>query len=278
MRDGVFSFTALAVACARGIDDVDPVAASLMPFPLSHAVRAGRDAQSAHPALRYLLRRGGLVAHLPLRTLAIDAVVERAIAEGARQLVILGAGLDARAWRMECLAETRVLEVDHPATQAYKARRMGGRPTTSRDVRWVAVDFGRDDLGERIRASGFEPGVPAVFVWEGVTPYLPPAATAKTLGAIAGLCAAPGTLAMTYGTPDMASAVAPIRPLVRAAFGLIGEPLLGLVREAEARAMVEAAGMTLVRDSDYRDWATDADRPTPRLHVAERLLVARIGA
>ncbi len=275
MRDGVFSFTALAVACARGIDDVDPVAASLMPFPLNHVVRAGRDAQAEHASLRFLLRRGGFVAHLPLRTLAIDAVVERAVAEGARQLVILGAGLDARAWRMACLSETRVLEVDHPATQAYKARHMAGRATKSRDVTWVEVDFGKDDLGERIRASGFDPGVPAVFVWEGVTPYLPPAATAKTLGAIAALSEVPGTLAMTYGTPDMASAVAPIRPLVRAAFGLIGEPLLGLVSEAEAGALVEAAGMTLVRDSDYRDWAKDADRPTPRLHVAERLLVAR---
>ncbi len=275
MRDGVVSFTALAVACARGIDDVDPVAASLMPFPLNHAVRAGRDAQSAHPALRYLLRRGGFVAHLPLRTLAIDAVVERAVAAGARQLVILGAGLDARAWRMASLADTRVFEVDHPATQAYKAARMGGRAPSSRDVTWVEVDFGKDDLGERIRASGFAPDAASVFVWEGVTPYLPRAATAATLRAVAALCKASGTLAMTYGTPDMASAVAPIRPLVRAAFGLIGEPLLGLMSEPEARAVVEASGLVVLRDSDYRDWAQDAARPTPRLHVAERLLVAR---
>ncbi len=277
MRDGVFSFTALAVACARGLDDVDPVAASLMPFPLNHVVRAGRAAQGEHASLRFLLRRGGFVAHLPLRTLAIDAVVERAVADGARQLVILGAGLDARAWRMECLRACRVLEVDHPATQAYKAKQMADRPPTAREVTWVAVDFAEDDLGDRLRASGFDRQVPTAFVWEGVTPYLPRAATAATLRAIAAASAAPGTLAMTYGTPDMASAVAPIRPLVRAAFGLIGEPLLGLMHEADARTLVEAAGMRVARDTDYRDWARDADRPTPRLHVAERLLVARSG-
>src|SRR4051794_3819980 len=57
---------------------------------------------------------------MALRTSTIDAAVRAAIAGGTTQLVILGAGLDGRAWRMSELAGVRVFEVDHPATQTFK--------------------------------------------------------------------------------------------------------------------------------------------------------------
>lgn len=273
MRDGIPSFTALAVAFARGVDDVDPVAQSLMPFPLGALLRAGHEAKKRGP-LRYLLRASPST-HLPLRTLAIDAVIARATSEGVRQLVVLGAGLDARAWRMPALAETVVFEIDHPATQAYKSSRIGARKATCREVRFVNVDFAKDDLETRLRDSEFNPSAPAIFVWEGVTMYLPPAATEGTLAAIARLSGAHGVLAMTYATPNLAGLVAPVRPIVRAAFGLIGEPLLGLMSTEEARAHVERAGLAFESDTGAREWAREAGRPAPWVPIAERLLVAR---
>src|ERR1051325_4074894 len=57
---------------------------------------------------------------MALRTTAIDTAVRDAIAAGATQLVILGAGYDGRAWRMSELADVKVFEVDHPATQGDK--------------------------------------------------------------------------------------------------------------------------------------------------------------
>jgi len=275
MRDGIPSFTALAVACARGVDDVDPVAASLMPFPLGGLVRAARRAQRGRSALGFVLRRSGLAAHLPLRTLAIDAVVAQAITRGARQLVILGAGLDARAFRMPELCEALVFEVDHPATQRYKADRIAARAPSCRELRFVAVDFAKDDLVARLQGAGLDPDVPSVFVWEGVTMYLPSPAIDGTLSAIATLTRAPATLAMTYATPRLAGAAGPLRPLVRAAFGVLGEPLHGLMPRDEAHARVRAAGLTVVGDTGPSDWAREADRPVPWVRIAERLLVAR---
>lgn len=276
MRDGIPSFTALAVAFARGVDDVDPIAESLMPFPLGALVRAAHRAQSRRPLLRQALRSGSLAAHLPLRTLAIDAVVADAVARGARQLVVLGAGLDARAWRMPELADVLVFEVDHPATQRYKAARIRNRRPTCREVRFVPVDFAKDDLVARLLADGFAADAPVVFVWEGVTMYLPRAATESTLAALVRLSGGSATVAMTYATPRLAGGVGAIRPLVRAAFGLLGEPLRGLMGRGEITALVNRAGMRVVQDSGPREWAVAAGRRSPWLRVAERLLVASV--
>ena len=60
---------------------------------------------------------------IPLRVAKVDAELGAAIEGGCRQLVLLGAGLDTRAYRMPSLAGIPVYEVDHPATQAYKRRK-----------------------------------------------------------------------------------------------------------------------------------------------------------
>src|SRR3954469_22916297 len=76
-----------------------------------------------------------------LRTAAIDAAVREAITIGARQLVILGAGYDGRAWRMSELAGVKVFEVDHPATQGDKRTHVPQLPPPIGIVSFVAIDF-----------------------------------------------------------------------------------------------------------------------------------------
>src|ERR1700733_11060515 len=125
MREGKPSFTAAAVAAARGIARVDPVAASLVEGPLSLLMRAGRSGRASAAVINAAAL--GLVDHVEMRTRAIDEALCQAVKAGVHQLVILGAGLDARAWRMPELAETHVFEVDHPSTQAYKRGRVGTR-------------------------------------------------------------------------------------------------------------------------------------------------------
>ena len=88
----------------------------------------------------------GMVDHVCLRTAAIDAAVVRAVEAGCRQLVILGAGLDGRAWRLNALREVDVYEVDHPDTQAEKRRRVDGLMQAASSVSFVPVDFARDRL------------------------------------------------------------------------------------------------------------------------------------
>jgi methyltransferase (TIGR00027 family) len=130
------------------------------------------------------------------RTRLIDDLVTDA-RSWIGQLVILGAGFDARAYRLPGLAEVTVFEVDHPVTQQAKREVLGrvlagivdGDPLAWH-VRFVPVDFERDDLARALRAAGYRDSAPSLFVWEGVTSYLTPAAVDQTLGAVRGLAAA----------------------------------------------------------------------------------------
>ena len=97
------------------------------------------------------------------------------------QVVILGAGLDGRAWRMGELSESDVFEVDHPASQQDKRARAEGMAPVAQDLRYVPVDFGRDDLDRALASHGHRADVPTTWVWEGVVPYLSRAEVEATM-------------------------------------------------------------------------------------------------
>ncbi len=262
MRDGSASLTATIVACARAAADVDPIAERLVPRPLGRAMRRLRGSRIVRMASL------GLVTHLEHRTLRIDEVVEH---ERPTQLVVLGAGLDARAWRMEALAGAAVFEVDHPATQATKRARIGDAGPRAREVRFVGVDFERDDLGERLGASGHDARALTTWIWEGVTPYLTLEAIGATLDVVAARSAAGSVLVMTYVTHELGGVPPALRVAVGPAFRILGEPLRGLLAPEEAAALVEARGMVVEDDEDVAERA--ARRPA--WAIAERVLVAR---
>jgi methyltransferase (TIGR00027 family) len=128
-----------------------------------------------------------------------DLVLERA-AEGVRQYVILGAGLDTFAQRRPAQASgVQVFEIDQPATQAWKRQRLIDLGMGIPDwLHFVAVDF---EAGEawtrRLLAAGFDASRPAVVASTGVSMYLTREANAATLREVAGL--GPGTtLAMSF--------------------------------------------------------------------------------
>lgn len=155
--------------------------------------------------------------HMAARTVVIDDAVRAA---AAPQLVILGAGLDARGWRLETLADATVYEVDHPASQADKQRRTQGlRPVA--DVRSVAVDLAAAPLGPALEAAGFDPGVPTTWIWEGVVMYLTPAAVEQTVAQLATLSSPESRLVLNYSTPSLVSR------LGRTALGWLGRRARG---------------------------------------------------
>lgn len=282
MREGWPSLTALAVAVARGIgtapDHVDPVAAALVPPPLGRALAwVGRP--STPPAVRGALRvvTLGLVDHVSLRRAAIDEALERALAAGARQLVVLGAGLDGRAWRLPALREVTVLEVDHPSTQRGKRRRVEGRTPLAADVRFVAVDFERDDLGERLAEHGHDPAVPTAWIWEGVTPYLHPPAIEATLAAVGARSAVGSRLLVSYAVPKLVPWDLPgLDGLTEAAFAALGEPLHGAMTPEALTARLATHGLRVLEDTSNRDWARRhaGSARMATLFSSERLAVA----
>ncbi|MFI1912748.1 class I SAM-dependent methyltransferase [Nocardia sp. NPDC020380] len=209
MAEREASRTAVLVCQARAVADgrmavgrfSDPIALQLLEPDeqrLVDEVRAGARPKSFGPRMEYeMLSTTAEV--LAARTVAIDdAVRER----GAPQLVILGAGLDARAWRMPELAEVTVFEVDHPASQAVKHVRMGER-TALTAVRFVPVDFGKDVLGAALAAAGHDETRPTTWIWEGVVPYLTSGEVAATIAEIARRSAPGSRLIITYPTPNL---------------------------------------------------------------------------
>jgi len=112
-----------------------------------------------------------------------------AVARGVRQAVVLGAGLDTFALRNPYAdLGLRVFEVDHPATQAWKQRRLAETGlAVPPSLTFAAIDFETDDLGRGLREAGFTPDHPAFFIWLGVVPYLGRPAIAATLRYIAGI-------------------------------------------------------------------------------------------
>jgi methyltransferase (TIGR00027 family) len=256
----------------------DDVAASLLSPLLRWQVRLLTSTPLAtrvgHLAVGALTR--GVSHGVALRTAAIDDALRDGLSAGIRQLVLLGAGLDARAFRMAELGETRVFELDHPDTQSYKRARVGTRAPRAREVVFCAIDFERDRIGDVLVARDFCADEPSFWIWEGVTIYLTPAAIRASLDAIAALSAPRSRIALTYTTPDIGAS-----PLAREAAAalarLIGEPLHGHIETAVMHAELDRRGFGVQSDEAANDWARRYWPPSEhqRGRAYERLVVAR---
>jgi methyltransferase (TIGR00027 family) len=182
-----------------------------------------------------------------LRTVAIDTAVRAAIGNGARQLVILGAGYDGRAWRMPELQGIRVFEVDHPATQGDKRAHLAELPPAVGDVTFVAVDFEREAMAPALDRAGHDPSKATCWIWEGVVMYLTRDAMRATLADVAGRSAPGSTLIVNYHTSHR-------RFFARLMFRLIGEPQISAWTPDEMAAELRAAGFTVAEDSGMAEW------------------------
>jgi methyltransferase (TIGR00027 family) len=139
---------------------------------------------------------------MTVRTRFFDDFFRAATAAGARQAVILAAGLDARAYRLSWPAGTVVFEVDQPEVIAFKTdtlAQIGAEPIAER--RTVAIDL-RDDWPTALRDSGFDTTSPTTWIAEGLLPYLPPEAQDRLLDNITAL-SAPGSRLATENITDM---------------------------------------------------------------------------
>lgn len=139
------------------------------------------------------LGRNRAFAWLAARTLFFDDAVTTALDAGVRQVVVLGAGYDSRAWRL-ARPGARFFEVDHPATQSDKRAR-----APEAGPRYVPVDLGVDSLYEALSAAGHDADQPSLFTLEGLTMYLTEAQVRDLLHTLARLGAPGSTLAVNFG-------------------------------------------------------------------------------
>jgi methyltransferase (TIGR00027 family) len=189
---------------------------------------------------------------------------------GTTQLVLLGAGFDARAWRLESLAGTTVFEVDHPDTQRGKRAAIGSRAPVAREIRYAPIDFAHESVDEVLARAGHDPSTRTTFVWEGVTMYLPSAAIDATLAAISRVAAPGSCIAATYHDVEWGWESAPLTFLVR----VVGEPFQTRMSRDDVRRRVESHGFVIEADEGSDDWSRRYLRQRG-YRDGERLFVAR---
>ena len=178
------SRTATLVALYRAIESSRSATTRLFEDPFAPAFLGWRLrwalALSGLPVVGAALPWSLIDGHWPgprgtvaVRTRYIDDALGRALRRGVDQVVILGAGFDSRAYRIRRIEQTRVFEVDHPATQARKkdviTRRLGALPP---HVTLVPIDFTTHTLDTVMPGSGYRSEARTFFICEGVTHYL----------------------------------------------------------------------------------------------------------
>ena len=259
MEDGGPSQTARRVAAHRldftrvPADYGEPAADEA----LAVDVAAGRQA----PANR-------MHDYLAARTAFFDRAVTGALGRTVAQVVVGAAGYDGRAFRY-AKPGVRWFEVDHPATQRDKLRRLERLGIDASHVRFVEADFTRDPVASRLRAAGLDPDAPSLFLLEGVAVYLEPAVLEDVLGQFRQV-AAPGSslaISVSLSRPRGDSARARFQATVAA----LGEPARSTFEVAEAEALLARTGWPLTAASgDDRQAAVGRDR----LHAAGLLLAS----
>ena len=195
MKSGKASWTAELTAIFRATESIRPTQVRL--FYDKYA------AQFLRPSFRLILKNRlfsrfvlwlmidrrfpGATDTIVSRIRFVDDCLKDCITEGVEQLVILGAGYDARAYRFNELKNKLVFEVDHPNTQKLKKNKIlnifGSLP---HHIVYVPVDFEKDRLISKLTKAGYNQTLKTLFLWEGVCKYLTPNAVNELLTAVSG--------------------------------------------------------------------------------------------
>ena len=213
-----------------------------VPFPVKLGLRRRERRQPMRAAMR---------GQIVLRARYAEDALDHALAAGVDQVVILAAGLDTTSLRRGAdLHGVTVWEVDHPATQRWKRRRLGASAPGA--VQFVPIVFGEEDLTRALLDAGVNPARPVFVNWLGCTYYLPETAVAQTLGALAAVAAAGSRIVLDYWTekaiPDLASRLLLRGTQIALAFGR--EPLVGLISSARMGELARAADWQVEEDLD----------------------------
>jgi methyltransferase (TIGR00027 family) len=261
MKEGAPSRTAAWVAAMRGLGPMLPAEARLCedayglrfagaPFARLQAVARRHPTATPFLAAPLLGPALGSALKMQLRTHALDQVLLDFVRASGRQIVILGAGYDARAWRFPRELEgTQIFEVDHPATQERKRRLLVEAGAPPAPVHFFAWNFERQPLEElpaRLREAGHDPGVRTLTIWEGVTVYLSREALEATARAVRAYSAPGSLLAFTY--MDQRAVHGGGGRLRRWAVERMGEPFRTGFVPAELTAWLRGNRFSLVSD------------------------------
>lgn len=225
MRENQVSLTALVTAYVRAYHSQydtcrifdDSLAGKLLPKKTQKLIGEGlaaslriydpfRAASRPKPkqALALVMRAMAGPANVLSRSRYTEDVLLKAVEEGVRQYVILGAGMDTFAFRrQDLLGSLQVFEVDHPAMLAYKKQRLtelGWEQPAN--LHFIPADFPKDDPAEALKHTAYDPRAKSFFSWLGVTLHLSRDEVFNTLRAIAGIAPSGSRIVFDYLDAD----------------------------------------------------------------------------
>jgi len=236
----------------------------------------GQDAEAAIALAKERPERRGLRFFVAMRSRFAEDCARRAIADGVRQVLVLGAGLDTFAYRLEAHDGLRVFELDHPATQRDKRRRLAAASIVAPPhVGYVPHDFEHGSMTASLEAGGLDTQRRSFVLWLGVTPYLTEDAVYATLSELARFSGG-AEVVFDYANPPHAIEEAQARAFhddMAARVAASGEPFRCFCDTADLHARARALGFAEIEDLDRTALVerylprAPAPRPGPGGHV-----------
>ncbi|HUT69504.1 MAG TPA: class I SAM-dependent methyltransferase [Desulfatiglandales bacterium] len=290
MKEGsaIAKVPALRLAFLRAVESYHPEQERLFNDRFSRGLMPGLWKVFLLPGLRHALVAlteqvgPGFVGSLYCRTRYIDDMLCDALGAGIAQVVILGAGFDARAYRITNIERVHVFELDLPSTQRLKQtfveKVVGKLPA---HVSFVPIDFDRQDIEDVMTAAGFRKGLKSFFIWEGVTQYLAAEAVDRTFRYMCGAAAGGSEIVFTYihqGIIDGTARSKADQKLVSSAHRGGTPWIFGLAPSGLAEYLTQR-GLELVEEVWAPDFRTRYLKPRGRqinIFEGERVVLARI--
>lgn len=218
----------------------------------------------------------GFHEHLISRTRFIDELVQNAAEQGLEQYVILGAGYDLRAHRLNLPSTLKIFEVDQKDVQNKKRSKLPSNIPNLENLKYVSVDFNHQSLKKQLLEAGFNECKSAIFTLEGVSQYISKEAVKSTLNEIAELTKKTRaifyisyadiqlkrnpTLCFGKGYPHPEKKAETVMNLA----AKVGEPWISFYSPEEIKDVLSQYGFTLIEDKTLVDFNSEYFTPVGR--------------
>jgi len=207
----------------------------------------------------------GFHEHLIARTKFIDELIQKSAVNGTEQYVILGAGYDSRAHRLELPSSLKIFEVDQPEVSDNKLAKLPKQLPNSDNVTYVNIDFSYQSLTEQLIGAGFDQKKSTIFTLEGVSQYITKEAVSSTIKELASLTRDTNSIFfMSYvdelldknpeacfgeGYPNPAKKAS----LIKGLSAKVGEPWISFYNGAEIEDLLSQNGYSIEENVTLED-------------------------
>ena len=207
----------------------------------------------------------GFHEHLISRTRFIDDLIEKSAKEGIEQYVILGAGYDSRANRLNLTPSLKIFEVDQPEVSDIKLSKLPKDLPNLENITYVNVDFSYQSLSEQLLTAGFDQTKSTIFTLEGVSQYITKEAVSSTIQELSSITKdARSIFFMSYVdellNKDPAACFGKGYPnpskkanLIQNLSAKVGEPWISFYRAEEVESILEDNGYSMKENVTLED-------------------------